>query len=165
MASVPNAKLTNEGRTFVVQALACFDAPSIVAAAVRKEFGAEITPQSIEAYDPTKRAGRLLSEKWRALFEQTRKTFLEDTASIGISHRAVRLRALQRMADKAESMSNIALAAQLHEQAAKESGGSYTNRREVSGPGGAPLQINAVTATMTPQQAAEAYADTLHGDE
>jgi hypothetical protein len=30
-----------------------------------------------------------------------RKTFLEDTATIAISHRAVRLRALQRMSEKA----------------------------------------------------------------
>ncbi|MQX92772.1 DUF2280 domain-containing protein [Sinorhizobium meliloti] len=36
-------------------------------------------------------------------FEETRKTFLEDTATIAISHRAVRLRALQRMADRRRS--------------------------------------------------------------
>ncbi|MGU3496109.1 DUF2280 domain-containing protein [Xanthobacteraceae bacterium A53D] len=121
-------KLTDEVRTYIVQALACFDAPAVVVAAVRKDFKAEITPQSVEGYDPTKRAGRKLSEKWRAIFEETRKAFLEDTGKIAISHRAVRLRALQRMAEKAETMGNLVVAAQLHEQAAKECGDAYSNR-------------------------------------
>src|SRR5690606_32913826 len=51
---------------------------------------------------PNKRAGRDLAKRWRAIFEETRKAFLEDTSKIGISHRAVRLRALQRIAEKAE---------------------------------------------------------------
>lgn len=123
-------KLTDEIRTFVVQSLACFDAPSVVVAAIKKEFGEVVKPQAVEAYDPTKRAGRKLSLRWRALFEETRKAFLEDTSKIAISHRAVRLRALQRMAEKAESMGNMALAAQLHEQAAKECGDAYSNRHK-----------------------------------
>jgi len=143
MAGKPDPKLTDEARTFVVQSLAMFDPPSVVAAAVRKEYSAEITPQSIEAYDPTKRAGAKLSEKWKALFEETRRTFLEDTSRIGISHRAVRLRALHRMAEKAESMSNLALAAQLHKQAAEEVGGSFTNRRELTGRDGKDLPAQA----------------------
>lgn len=97
------AKLNREQQTYVVQSLACFDSPSVVAAALRKEFSVTLTPQSIEAYDPTKKAGKNLAERWKAIFEETRKAFLEDTSSIAISHRAVRLRALQRMADKAET--------------------------------------------------------------
>ncbi|MCA0947366.1 DUF2280 domain-containing protein [Salipiger pacificus] len=96
-------RLTPDQQTYVVQALACFDSPSTVAAAVKKDFGLVVSPQSMEAYDPTKRSGAKLAKKWRALFHETRKAFLEDTSAIGISHRAVRLRALQRMADKAES--------------------------------------------------------------
>ncbi|MDX0615144.1 DUF2280 domain-containing protein [Sinorhizobium medicae] len=124
--------LKDEVKTFIVQSLACFDTPSVVVDAVRKEYGATITRQSVEGYDPTKKAGTNLAEKWRLLFEETRKTFLEDTASIAISHRAVRLRALQRMAEKAETQGNMVLAASLMEQAAKEVGDSYTNRREVT---------------------------------
>ena len=139
MAERGEPKLTEEARTFVVQALACFDSPATAAAAVKKEFDLVITPQGCEAYDPTKRAGAKLSEKWVALFEETRKTFLQDTSRIGISHRAVRIRALQRMAEKAEGMGNLALAAQLFEQAAKEMGDAYTNRRELTGKGGSPL--------------------------
>jgi hypothetical protein len=134
-------KLTNEQQAFAVQSLACFDSPKTVADALRKEFGVDITPQTVEAYDPTKRAGAKLAQKWRLLFEETRKTFLEDTATIAISHRAVRLRALQRMAEKAENQGNMVLAASLMEQAAKEVGDSYTNRRQISGPDGGPVEV------------------------
>lgn len=82
-------KLNDAVKTFIVQSLACFDTPSQVVGAVRKEFDATITRQSVEGYDPNKRAGANLSEKWRSLFDETRKAFLEDTASIAISHRAV----------------------------------------------------------------------------
>ncbi len=133
-------KLSVEVQTFVVQSLACFDSPSTVVAAVKKEYGEEITRQAVEGYDPNKKAGASLAERWKALFEETRKAFLEDTSQIAISHRAVRLRALQRMAEKAETQGNMVLAANLMEQAAKEVGDSYTNRRELTGKGGAPLQ-------------------------
>lgn len=142
-----DAKLNNEVRTFIVQALACFDGPSAVMKAVKDEFGIAITRQSIECYDPNKRAGRGLADRWRLIFEETRAAFLEDTGKIGISHRAVRLRALQRMAEKAETQGNMVLASSLLEQAAKEMGGAFTNRRELTGRDGkdlpAPVTIDA----------------------
>ena len=133
------AKLNNEIRTFIVQSLACFDAPSVVVKAVQDEFKITVTRQTVEGYDPTKRAGKDLGPKWRTIFEETRAAFLEDTSKIGISHRAVRLRALQRMADKAETQGNMVLASSLLEQAAKEMGGAFTNRREVTGKDGKDL--------------------------
>jgi hypothetical protein len=127
------AQLSVEVQTFVVQALACFDFPSVVVAAVKAEFGLALTRQRVEAYDPNKQAGKALSERWRVLFEKTRKDFVDDTSSIAISHRAARLRTLQRMAAKAEDMGNMTLAATLLEQAAKEMGNAYTNTRVLSG--------------------------------
>ena len=135
-------------QTYIVQALACFDTPSVVAEAVKREYGLTVSRQKVEAYDPNKRAARSLAQRWTTLFEETRKAFLEDTSKIAISHRAVRLRALQRMAERAETMGNIALAAQLFEQAAKEAGDSYTNRRELTGKNGAPLPAAAPTVVM-----------------
>ncbi|MDU9394544.1 DUF2280 domain-containing protein [Pseudomonas sp. zfem002] len=123
------AALSNEVKAFIVQALACFDTPSQVAAAVREEFGLEVTRQKCEAHDPTKRAGRDLAKRWVTLFEDTRKRFREETADIPIANRAFRLRALGRMAEKAETMKNMALSAQLLEQAAKECGDMYVNRK------------------------------------
>jgi hypothetical protein len=123
------AALKEDVKAFIVQALACFDKPSQVATAVKDEFKIEVTRQQVESYDPTKYAGRTLNIKWRTLFEDTRKRFREETAEIGIANRAARLRALDRMADKAESKGNLPLAMQIIEQAAKEVGDVYVNRR------------------------------------
>jgi hypothetical protein len=146
------AKLDREQQTFAVQALACFDSPAVVVASLKREFAVVISPQAVECYDPTKKAGRNLSHRWKALFEETRKTFLEDTASVAISHRAVRLRALQRMADKAETSGNMVLASSLLKQAAEEVGGSYTNRRELTGKDGKdlPVPVSPVTIFQLP---------------
>lgn len=148
MAGKPTAKLPEEAQTYAVQALACFDTPTVVAQAIKKDFGVVVTPQAVETYDPTKRAGQKLSQRWKTLFEATRKEFLEDTSKIAVSHRAVRLRALQRMAEKAESMGNMALAASLFEQIAKEMGDAYTNRRELTGKGGSPLPAQGPAVVM-----------------
>lgn len=123
------ATLSNDVKAFIVQALACFDTPSQVAAAVREEFGIEVSRQQCESHDPTKYAGRDLAKRWRVLFEDTRKRFREETADIPIANRAHRLRTLGRMAEKAEGMRNLALTAQLLEQAAKEVGDVYVNRQ------------------------------------
>lgn len=135
-------ELSDEVKTFVVQALACWDTPSEVARAVKDEFGLVVSRQAVERYDPTKRAGADLSAEFKALFEATRATFLAETATISVSHRSVRLRRLQRMVDKAESMGAMALAAKLMEQAAREMGGTFTNALAVSGDGqGGPVRM------------------------
>lgn len=123
------AALKDEVKQFIVQALACFDTPTQVAASVKEEFGLDVPRQQIAVYDPTKYNGRLLSQKWKTLFHDTRKKFREEVAEIPIASRAFRLRALARMAQQAEGMRNIALAVQVIEQAAKEVGDVYVNRR------------------------------------
>jgi hypothetical protein len=130
-------KLSEEARTFIVQSLAMFDTPSEVVEAIKEQYGVTIARQSVQDYDPT--IGKKPAKRWCALFEETRRRFLEETAEIPIANRAVRLRRLQRMAFTAESRRNYPLAAQLLEQAAKETGGIYTNRRELTGRDGAPL--------------------------
>ena len=125
------ARLTADQKLFIVQRVACFDSPTAVAKAVKEEYGVEVSRQVVEGYDPTKYAGRNLAVKYKGVFEETRKAFLEDTTAIAISHKAVRLRSLQRMAEKAESMGNMVLAKDLLEQAAKESGNAYSNKRVV----------------------------------
>lgn len=142
--------LSDELKTFIVQQLACFDPPSVVVKAVKAEFGEVVTPQQVEAYNPERRAGQGLSEQFRELFRVTREQFLDNAASIGISHRVTRLRALQRLAERAETQGNIALAAQLLAQAAKEVGGAFTNKREneLTGKDGAPLVEGGITVAF-----------------
>ena len=120
--------MNDEIRTFVVQCLAAFDTPTQVVDAVKTEYGVQMTPQAVQSYDPTKYAGRNLKPKWRNIFEASRKSFLEDVNAIPIANKAARLRALNRMAQKAEGMKNIGLASKLMEQAAREMGNAYTNK-------------------------------------
>ena len=136
------AALQNDVKAFIVQALACFDTPSQVVESVQKEYGVAITRQQVETHDPTKTSGKCLAKRWVTLFEDTRKRFRDDTADIPIANRAFRLRALGRMAERAESVKNLALAAQLLEQAAKEAGGTYTNKQQVD--------LSSTDGTMTP---------------
>lgn len=123
------AALSAEVKQFIVQALACFDRPSQVAEAVKNEFGLEISRQQVETHDPTKVAGKTLANKWVVIFNDTRKKFREDVSDIPIANRSYRLRTLGRLAEKAETMRNISLTAQLLEQAAKEVGDVYINRQ------------------------------------
>lgn len=123
------AALNNEVKSFIVQALACFDTPSQVAASVKEEFGIEVSRQQCEQHDPTKRAGKDLAKRWVTLFHDTRKRFREDTAEIPIANRSYRLRMLGRLVEKAESSRNARLALQVLEQAAKECGDVYVNRQ------------------------------------
>lgn len=146
------SKISAEVKTFIVQSLACFDTPSTVVEALKREFAVTVSRQMVEAYDPTKKAGGDLAAIWRDLFKSTRDEFLADTGKIAISHRAVRLRGLQRMAEKAEAQGNMVLAASLMKQAAEEMGNAYTNRRELTGKDGKdlPAPVSPVTIFQLP---------------
>jgi hypothetical protein len=151
------AVLPTEIKAFIVQGLACFDTPTQVAQAVKQEFNFEVSRQQVAQHDPTKVAGRTLASKWVSLFEDTRKRFRDEVADIPIANKAVRLRALDRMVTKAEGMKNMALAAQLMEQAAKEMGGAYTNRQQVDhtnsdGSMNTPTRIEIVAPSMEGQE-------------
>ena len=149
------ATLKAEVKAFIVQSLACFDTPSQVVEAVKKEFKLDITRQQVESHDPTKANGRGLARKWVELFNESREQFQTKISNIPIANKSYRLRALDRIATKTESMKNFALTAQLIEQAAKECGDSYTNKLKVesTGANGGAIQ----TVNMTPDEAAEAY--------
>ena len=91
------AALKEPVKIFIVQSLACFDTPQQVADAVKQRFGIEIERQQCENYDPTKYAGRNLSEKLRDLFERTRSDFKENIEDIPIANKAFHFKELQQM--------------------------------------------------------------------
>ncbi|MGR7948841.1 DUF2280 domain-containing protein [Alcaligenes sp. RM2] len=138
------AALKDDQKLFIVQALACFDAPSQVIEAVKQEFGIDVSPQQLQAYNPATKAGARMSQKLKDIFESTRKRFLAEVSDIPVANQAYRLRQLQRMVHESMKRKNIVLAASLLEQAAKESGGMFTNKRELSGPGGKPMEHRTV---------------------
>jgi hypothetical protein len=150
------ARLNAPVQLAIVQALACYDTPTEVAAKVKADFGLDVTRQQIATYDHTKAAGRNVSAKLRAVFDASRQAFLTDMQDIPISHLSVRLRMLQRLLEKAEERGNVAMAVQLLEQAAKECGGMFTNRREFMGKGGAPIALASRAELISPEALAEA---------
>lgn len=157
------AALKGEVKAFIVQSLACFDTPSQVVEAVKKEFGLTITRQQVESHDPTKANGKGLAQKWVDIFNTTRDRFQNEISDIPIANKAYRLRALDRMATKTEGMKNFALASQLIEQAAKEVGDAYTNKHkfEHSGPNGGAIE----TVTMNKDDYKAARREMLEDDD
>lgn len=125
------AALSTEVKAFIVQSLACFEPPTKVIELVKAEFNVQVSRQQVSQYSPGNAMAAKLSQKWINLFESTRARFQTEISDIPIANKAYRLRTLDRMMTKAEGMRNMALAATLIEQAAKECGDAYTNRQKV----------------------------------
>jgi hypothetical protein len=119
--------LTDEIKTFIVKGLACYDTPSQVALHVEEIFGVAMSRQQVHRYDPA--CAQPPAPRWRALHAATRRAFLDHLAEIGIVHRTMRLRMLDRMAHRAEERQQLRVAALLLEQAAMECGGMYQRGR------------------------------------
>lgn len=157
------ASLKPDVKAFIIQSLACYDTPSQVVEAVQKEFGINITRQQAESHDPTKASGKTLAKKWVELFNATRERFQNEISDIPIANKAYRLRVLDRMATRAEGMKNLALTAEIIEQAAKECGDAYTNKHkfEHSGPNGGAIQ----TITMSKEEYKSARQEMMEDDD
>lgn len=145
------ATLKSEHKVFIVGRLAAFDTPHQCADAVNDEFGIIVSPQQVQTYHPEKHAGRNLSPTFKNLFYELRAKFRAQTEDIPIANRAYRVAVLNRMAANAERQKNMALAAQLIEQAAKEMGEAYTNRQRV--------EHTSPDGTMTPAPGTVVNAD------
>lgn len=135
-------RLTAEHKAFLVQALARFETPKEAASALKVEHGAAISPQGAEAYDPAKRAGQGLSQRWCELFDEARRHFLERLDAIPEANKAVRIRKLAKASRAYEHAGNYRAMADMLERIAKEMGNVHTNRREVAGQGGGPMRMD-----------------------
>ncbi|MBJ8473313.1 DUF2280 domain-containing protein, partial [Acinetobacter pittii] len=124
-------------KIFIVQALACRDTPQEVVEQVKQEFGIDISRSQCECYDPTKYSGRNLSKKFVELFESTRDKFDEGLIDIPIVNKYYRLKQYQRQLDRTR---NVKTALKILEQAAKDIGGQFTNRQEITGKDSGPVQ-------------------------
>jgi hypothetical protein len=83
------------------------------------------------------------ARKWHELFLAERKRFLESTQDIGIANKTYRIQELHKLCVIAIGRKNVKLAAELMEQAAKEMGEVFTNKREIKS------DVRSLTATMT----------------
>jgi hypothetical protein len=141
------AVLSDAQKRAIVQGLACFRTPSEVAEDVKEAFGLEVPREQVRNYNPQQVE---VAKKWRSLFDATRAAFIAEVARHGITHQAYRLGELDAMLRKAKKAGNLVLAASLLEQAAREVGGMFTNRRELSGRNGGPIPFATVRVVELP---------------
>ena len=134
------ARINKKIKIFIVRSLAEFETPTETAKAVKALFNFDVTPQQCEAYDPTKKMGQDLSQEFRTLFFDTRRQANEELEAIPIANKRYRLQLLQGLIDQYPN--NPVLVPKWAEQAAKEMGGLYTNRKEVTGKDGGPIKTS-----------------------
>ena len=132
------ATLKNVHKIFIIQQLAMWVEPSEIKKALEEDFKIEPTLSQICYYDP--KYGKISAEL-KALYEETRENFTKEIESIPIANEAYRLKVLQRRLSSqlSQRVVNDKLVMELCEQAAKERGRMYTNRREITGANGKPL--------------------------
>lgn len=174
MARRPTVILKDPHKAFLVQRLAVFDSPKEAAEALKEYCGLEISPQRAEGYDPNKRAGRGLAKRWRELFQATRSEFLKHIeVHVPQANKAVRVKKLARAADAMEHRGNYVGMADMLERIAKEMGNVHTNRREITGKDGKPIQVQDMTEEQVDRELAllceeagiatvEAASDAIH---
>ncbi|WP_372410507.1 DUF2280 domain-containing protein [Acinetobacter radioresistens] len=132
------ATLKEPVKIFIVQSLACRDTPQEVADAVKQEFGIQIERQQVAAYDPTKSRGKDLSKKFVELFHKTRADFDAGLIDIPIANKHYRLKQYQKHLEK--NARNTVMSLSIMKQAAQDLGGQFTNRQEITGKGGGPVE-------------------------
>jgi hypothetical protein len=142
------AALTEKHKIFIVEKLACFESHTDVIEAVKREFdGLELSKQQVYTYDASHdRIRKRMAKDLVQLFDETRERFRERIGDIAIANKSYRLSQLGRLAKEARAKKNPILEKELYEQAAKECGDAYTNRREIGGKDGAPIPIKAYIA-------------------
>lgn len=149
------AALKEPVKIFIVQALACRDTPQEVADQVLQEFGVKIDRKQCQLYDPTKAAGKNLSKKFVELFHKTRADFDAGLIDIPIANKHYRLKQYQKQLER--NAKNTVMSLKILEQAAKDCGGQFTNKQEITGAGGGPIQNeNTVVVTATDEQVRQA---------
>lgn len=136
--------LSEDIKRFIVKSLAVYETPSEVVETVKAVFKKKVTRQNIHFYDPTKLAGEALSEELKNLFFETRDKF-DGTEILPLSKKNVRIKKLSKYVEILENNDNFVGAAEVVAQIAKEEGGMFTNRREVSGPKGGPVVLHSKT--------------------
>jgi hypothetical protein len=142
--------ITDEIKEFIVKGLACYDTPTYVAEAVKANFGIEVTRQQVQVYNPN--SAQPPAQRWCDLHAATRAAFLRDAAAIGIANKVVRLRRLDRLANRCER-NGVALALICLQTAAKECGGMYENRRRIDVAVSVPQQPDAQSVPPEPSVA------------
>lgn len=152
------AALKEPVKIFIVQALACRDTPQEVAEQVLQEFGVKVDRKQCQSYDPTKAAGKNLSKKFIELFNKTRADFDAGLIDIPIAQKYYRLKQYQKHLEK--NARNTVMSLNIMKQAAQDLGGQFTNRQEITGKDGKPIEtVNSNVPTDSYLKAREQVLD------
>ncbi len=125
--------LPEEVKRVIIMQCARWERPTAIARMVKQEFGIEVSPQSVEGYDPTKSVGRNLSRAHRESFYAEREKFKANIDAIPIANATYRIAKLQEYSQAAEDKGDLALAAAMHKQAAQDLGSVFTNHLNLTG--------------------------------
>lgn len=151
------ATLNQKHKLFIVRSLAQWNTPTETVELVQQEFGITISRQQCEAYDPTKRTGQNLSKVLADEFYKTREQFRKNTDEMPLANLAVRLRHYENLLNNPQNKRNPILQLTILKQVAEDVGGKYTNKTELTGAGGGPLQSENITyVTATDEQVRQA---------
>jgi hypothetical protein len=148
-------KLSERHKIVLAQCFGQYLTATEAAAVLKERFGIDMTAQGAARYDPDRAEAFDLSEKLRekltAAKAAARKEFEEGVDAIPEAKLAVRVRDLAVMARHYKAIGNYPAMAAAYAQIAKEMGGAYTNRRELTGKDGKPVQFEDVTQIPTDQ--------------
>ena len=152
MANTTKGALTKTQKVFIVERLALFATKEDVCKEFEEEFGRSISRQGVWIYDAAKPHVRCrMSKELVQIFDDVRARFRAEVEDVPIANKAFRLQTLDKllrgvMKGDGAGKVNRPLAIEIIERAAKEMGDAYTNRREISGPGGGPIEMKAPVA-------------------
>ena len=133
------AKLKKAEQLFIVRSLAQFMTPTEVVNAIKERFNIDVSPQQVEAYDPTKVAGRDLRQEYKDVFETTRDEYLKQPIhNISGANDIVQLKILSDLLFAKKN--NVTMTIKIVDQMQKIMKGFYEKRVEITGAGGGAIK-------------------------
>jgi len=151
-------RLKEEQKAWLVVQHAMYRTTSQICRDFEEEFGAVIDKRQVAQYHP--HGAHMMRKrivKWNQLFDETRAKYLDSFNSVPIAQSIHRLARLNEMHDRAFEQGNFKLAAELLEMAAKESGGSYTNKHQFSGK----IETEAKAEPASPEEIKNTLSDEI----
>ncbi|EPA9105534.1 DUF2280 domain-containing protein [Acinetobacter baumannii] len=143
------AKLKKAEQLFIVRSLAQFMTPTEVVKAIKETFNITVSPQQVEAYDPTKVAGRDLRKEYKEVFESTREEYLKQPIhNISGANDIVQLKILSDLLFAKKN--NVTMTIKIVDQMQKIMKGFYEKRLEITGAGGGPLKTENTNTPSPP---------------
>jgi hypothetical protein len=115
-------RLTHEQKVYVVKRLAAYDAPVVIVRGLKQEFGIAVRAELIQHYHPERAYSSTLAQRWKDLFWDTRKSYVDSTADIGADHKPVRIRWRGEMAQETWGAGQHKIANEILDSVAKEAG-------------------------------------------